>query len=179
MPRSQRSSAGRQNGRGSSPDWTHGSNRSGDDALGVVLVFGEDPQAIVDADGAERPHQNVGPAPVHLGPHDTVQRDVSVLNLDRNNRAALAAAGPECRILFQPVRNQLLEVIVFQQFGHRSARLSSHTLLTTFKPSRSCPADGAATLRRTVTVLRRRCSLHGSCHLLFRLSPAASPNRML
>src|SRR4051812_3229991 len=98
MPRSQRSSTARQDDRGSGRDWTHGSNRSGDDALGVVLVFGEYPQAIVDADGAERPHQNVGPPPIHLGPHDTVQRDVSVLNLDRNNRAALAAAGPERRI---------------------------------------------------------------------------------
>src|SRR6185503_20145172 len=85
-----------------------------DAPLGVVFVLGEDTQPVVHPQRAECANEDVGSTPVHAGTDNAIQRDVPVIDLDRDDRPALAAAGPERRVLFQPIRNELLEVIVFE-----------------------------------------------------------------
>src|SRR5678815_1278164 len=87
---------------------------SRDASLCVVLVLGEDAQPVVHTQRAKGANEYVGPTTVHPCPDDAVQRHVAIVNLDRDDSATLAAAGPECRVLFQPIRNELLEVIVFE-----------------------------------------------------------------
>ena len=84
--------------------------------LHMVFAAFERPQPIVDAGRAEGAGEDVGPTAVERRPHDAAQGHEPVVDLDDDVRPPLAGARPEGRVLVDLLGNQLLQLVVFQDF---------------------------------------------------------------
>src|SRR5262245_3462455 len=71
-----------------------------------------DAKEVVDTSRAESAGEDVGTAAFDWRTNDALERHMTVVDFNVDNRAALARSGPERRILFDLLRDDQLQLVV-------------------------------------------------------------------